>query len=59
MKNRKENYEERQLQLTSEEIETVEAFKNLSEEQKQELTSLIYELSHALYHLYASESKSE
>jgi len=47
------------LKLTSEEIETIEAFKNLSEEQKQELGSLVYELSYALYHLYAKESDSE
>lgn len=42
------------LMLTEEDIDTQECFRHLTSEQKRELIALVYELSLALYHLYAN-----
>lgn len=45
------------LMLTDEEVDSVEWAKNLSPEQKRELSLLVLELSLALYNLYSTEDE--
>jgi hypothetical protein len=45
------------IMLTDEELNSAEWVKNLSPDQKRELSLLIFELSLALYNLYSTEDE--
>lgn len=43
------------VRLTIDDVTNIDVFKNLSEQQKLELISLVYDLSVALYHSYSRQ----
>ncbi|MFT3703041.1 MAG: hypothetical protein QM802_11760 [Agriterribacter sp.] len=51
--------EKQDLRLTLEDTEANGHFKNLSPEQKEEVITLVFERSNALYHLYTKENENE